>query len=36
MNAILHRGIDGHAKYLGNEMVSVGDNVRSIVAHFAQ
>lgn len=36
MNAILHRGIDGHAKYLSNNMVSVVDNLRSIVAHFAQ
>lgn len=36
MNAIVHRGIDGHAKYLSHNMVSVVDNLRSIVAHFPQ
>jgi hypothetical protein len=35
MNAILHRGIDGHAAYVGNDVRKASDNLRNILAHFA-
>ena len=35
MNAILHRGIDGHAAYVGNDVRKTSENLRNILAHFA-
>jgi DNA-binding CsgD family transcriptional regulator len=32
MNAILHRGIDGHRQYLVGE--GLAENIRSVLAHY--
>jgi hypothetical protein len=34
MNAILHRGIDGHAAYVKNDVAAAAANLRSILAQF--
>jgi hypothetical protein len=36
MNAILHRGIDGHAAYVGNNVAKAAENLKDILAHFAK
>lgn len=34
MNAILHRGIDGHAQYLARNTAGLRENINSILEHF--
>jgi Immunity protein 48 len=34
MNAILHRGIDGHAQYLAKDLQGLGENVNSVLGQF--
>jgi len=34
MNAILHRGIDGHAQFSAGDLEGLASNVRSVLAHF--
>lgn len=34
MNAILHRGIDGHRQYLSKDISGLGQNMNSILNHF--
>jgi len=35
MNAIVHRGIDGHRQYLDRDTDGLSKNIRSILEHFA-
>lgn len=35
MNAILHRGIDGHKQYVERDTAGLSQNIRSILGHFA-
>ena len=34
MNAILHRGIDGHAQFVSGNVTALGENIRSVLEHF--
>jgi len=34
MNAVIHRGIDGHRQYCQGQLSTLGENLRSILAHF--
>ena len=34
MNAILHRGVDGHRQYLSNDLAGLSENISSILAQF--
>jgi hypothetical protein len=34
MNAILHRGIDGHAQYIKENEIGLKENIRSVLDHF--
>ena len=34
MNAILHRGIDGHAQFISGNIAALGENIRSVLEHF--
>jgi hypothetical protein len=36
MNAILHRGIDGHAAYVSGNVAGAAENLKDILAHFAK
>jgi Immunity protein 48 len=36
MNAILHRGIDGHVQYEKSDLRGLGANVNSVLAHFRE
>ena len=34
MNAILHRGIDGHAQYVQGDLVGLAKNVNAVLQHY--
>jgi hypothetical protein len=36
MNAILHRGVDGHAAYTSNNIANTVENLKDVLAHFAK
>ena len=34
MNAILHRGIDGHRQHISGQVSDLAENIQSVLAHF--